>query len=968
MADIAARSLALSDGYGQGYRPVGSPVSPRYTVSKSTKDNGNGTGTITLTVTVKTNNGYIGGGYTLTLFFKCAGVQTSKVWKASAGNWNANSTYSTTIAVTIPLDGVTTKSADLWLTVNSGTYFTFRSSSQGGDQITGIPVGYQVSTFNSFSNFNSNASSISVSVTRRTSSLTNRMTLKIGSTTIQQWTNLGSFTSLSLSTAGTNAIHNALPSSTSATATMVMETLNGNTVIGSASKTATVSIPSSVAPSIGSFTASETITAVQNELGVGQYAMRFSRIQFRINSPSAGAGSSVSSYNVNFNGKNYTTQNPLSSAPTSSGNLTATATVTDKRGRTAVRTLVLSVTYIADTTFASASNFSSTASSVGVSITKNASAVTNTVVAKIGSTTIKTWSGVNTSTSLSLDSTTQTNIHNATSNTTTATVTFTLTAKLGTLTVNTVSRTATVTVGSSIVPTIGSISHAETVSSVSSIVGAYVQSLSRIRFTMNSVSAGAGSSISSYKIEFAGQSWTTSTATTGAINQSGNLVVTATATDRRGRVGTRTLTINVLAYALPRLTSFSALRSNSAGTADLMGTWARVNHSGTVSSLINGTQRNSLTLVIARKLRSSSTWTDIKTVTGVTSITGFSVPDVTFLQDASYDVRVTLSDKFNSVTAQVVVSTIKVAFSIGEDAGIGAGKIWEHGALDVGGDIYQNGTKVDLVNMLNNIGLLNGQIRGQQSIQGFDCNIRDTRFRVVSLYQGVNAPTQNIGVLMHIPYSADWIEQIFWDLQTGIWRDRRFHSGNTWSPWTVVGGSSYTLPTASASVLGGVKVGSNLSISSGVLSATNTTYGVATTGANGLMSSTDKTKLNGIATGATADPSLLTSTSGGTARCIRHGNGLQEIHWRRILTTTVTLPNANVYYSNNTLTTTNWPWAFNEQPTVQVTASGANQLAWAILHGTASATVCPVIYVEKGGSDSVTRDYTINISAFGKWK
>ncbi len=31
----------------------------------------------------------------------------------------------------------------------------------------------------------------------------------------------------------------------------------------------------------------------------------------------------------------------------------------------------------------------------------------------------------------------------------------------------------------------------------------------------------------------------------------------------------------------------------------------------------------------------------------------------------------------------------------------------------------------------------------------------------------------------------------------------------------------------------------------------NTTYGVATTSANGLMSSTDKTKLNGIATGAT---------------------------------------------------------------------------------------------------------------------
>lgn len=38
------------------------------------------------------------------------------------------------------------------------------------------------------------------------------------------------------------------------------------------------------------------------------------------------------------------------------------------------------------------------------------------------------------------------------------------------------------------------------------------------------------------------------------------------------------------------------------------------------------------------------------------------------------------------------------------------------------------------------------------------------------------------------------------------------------------GANKYTLPTASASTLGGVKVGTNLSISSGVLSATDTTY------------------------------------------------------------------------------------------------------------------------------------------------
>lgn len=59
--------------------------------------------------------------------------------------------------------------------------------------------------------------------------------------------------------------------------------------------------------------------------------------------------------------------------------------------------------------------------------------------------------------------------------------------------------------------------------------------------------------------------------------------------------------------------------------------------------------------------------------------------------------------------------------------------------------------------------------------------------------------------------------------------------------------SAYTLPTASSSTLGGIKVGTNLSIdSSGNLSAKDTTYSAATTSAAGLMSTTDKAKLNSL--------------------------------------------------------------------------------------------------------------------------
>ena len=78
------------------------------------------------------------------------------------------------------------------------------------------------------------------------------------------------------------------------------------------------------------------------------------------------------------------------------------------------------------------------------------------------------------------------------------------------------------------------------------------------------------------------------------------------------------------------------------------------------------------------------------------------------------------------------------------------------------------------------------------------------------------------------------------------------------------GANKYSLPTASSSTLGGVKVGTNLSISSGVLSATDTTYSAATQSAAGLMSASDKTKLDGIATGAnkiTVDTALSSSST-----------------------------------------------------------------------------------------------------------
>lgn len=106
----------------------------------------------------------------------------------------------------------------------------------------------------------------------------------------------------------------------------------------------------------------------------------------------------------------------------------------------------------------------------------------------------------------------------------------------------------------------------------------------------------------------------------------------------------------------------------------------------------------------------------------------------------------------------------------------------------------------------------------------------------------------------------------------------RAYESSSWSSWTEIGAGGITsIPQASSSALGGIKIGysdngRNYAVeldSSGKAyvnvpwTDTNTIYNVATTSANGLMSSSDKSKLNGIQAGADA-VSFSRSLSSGT--------------------------------------------------------------------------------------------------------
>lgn len=106
----------------------------------------------------------------------------------------------------------------------------------------------------------------------------------------------------------------------------------------------------------------------------------------------------------------------------------------------------------------------------------------------------------------------------------------------------------------------------------------------------------------------------------------------------------------------------------------------------------------------------------------------------------------------------------------------------------------------------------------------------------------------------------------------------RAYESPSWSSWTEIGAGGITsIPQASSSALGGIKIGysdngrnyaveldgSGKAYVNVPWTDTNTIYNVATTSANGLMSSSDKSKLDGIRAGADA-VSFSRSLSSGT--------------------------------------------------------------------------------------------------------
>jgi hypothetical protein len=244
----------------------------------------------------------------------------------SYGGSGTTTTVLATKTVTISHNNDGTASCNLsGAFVMNGTYRNYSVGTMTVSSTITLPTIPRASGLTVPSSINT-GSALSGTISPSSSSFNHKVEFKIGSTLMH---------TISLAS-GTNSFSVTVPHSwsaynTSVTISVTLSTYNGSTFIASASKNVVANVPSSVTPSISSFTA----TIAANGLS-GLYVQGKTTAKLSV-SASAGDGADIASYL--YSGPDVyvsTTSNNITTGSIQySGTLTYTVQVTDTRGRSA---------------------------------------------------------------------------------------------------------------------------------------------------------------------------------------------------------------------------------------------------------------------------------------------------------------------------------------------------------------------------------------------------------------------------------------------------------------------------------------------------------------------------------------------------------------------------------------------------------------------------------------------------------
>ena len=262
----------------------------------------------------------------------------------------------------------------------------------------------------------------------------------------------------------------------------------------------------------------------------------------------------------------------------------------------------------------------------------------------------------------------------------------------------------TLTVPGSVVPSAGTLSAA--LAEDTSGTGLYVKGMGKAKLTLSGASGAYGSSITSYTITGGGWTATNGALTTGTLASAGNITFTATVTDSRGRKASTTRAINVIDYVKPGVAVCDVYRCDADGNRKKAGTYFAVEINASYSAITG----NTLSITARYKKQSESSYGTAMNVTnnGKTVLGGGNIGAST-----TYDVLVTVADKYNSLPILRTLSTKSVLQSFKRSAGAAIGKVaelenwldiqWDtliRGHLRVDGGIMNNGYKKSIQDLL----------------------------------------------------------------------------------------------------------------------------------------------------------------------------------------------------------------------------------------------------------------------------
>lgn len=312
----------------------------------------------------------------------------------------------------------------------------------------------------------------------------------------------------------------------------------------------------------------------------------------------------------------------------------------------------------------------------------------------------------------------------------------------------------------------------EDTTGVDDIYGSPVQGLSKIKITVNTTPAYS-SPIASYALTANGVSYKTATATTDVLKTAGSSAVNATVKDQRGRSGTASYTMTVLAYTKPSISKLTVLRCNSDGTENDQGDYIKVTFSAAITSL---SSKNTATYTLKYKKTSATSYTS-QTLTAYANKYAVTNGSVIIAADSnsSYNFELTATDRHGSAVRTTSASTAFTLMNFGANGtSMAFGKVAEKSnAVEIGVRAYdQYGTHIS-----NGMSLYGG------SSNQIDANTTTEHLILTSL----NTPTTGLWYVETIFYSTKLVtsdrRQIAMPYRRGGACWSRYYTSGAWSAW-----------------------------------------------------------------------------------------------------------------------------------------------------------------------------------------